>query len=205
MQELNNLAENATTFGRFLQSNDATYETRSFSVIRGDFTTNGTLFDTEDNNFREIIDNFAVLVHAVNLNKITSTNSSVVWAIGVVRDPVIRLYSTSANNGCSSYLWTTYNTASDAIDFSNTKQRAIDLDNKVMSGARQISDNYADLVALAARQALTADITVFKDSEGQWNMLDVMTFMKDVGNSGSINPIEILYATFPAYLYFNTI
>ena len=52
-----------------------------------------------------------------------------------------------------------------------------------MSDARQISDNYADLVALAARQALAVDITVSKDSAGQWNTSDIMTFMKDVGNS----------------------
>ncbi len=51
-----------------------------------------------------------------------------------------------------------------------------------MSDARQISDNYADLVTLAARQALAVDITMSKDSQGQWNTSDVMTFMKDVGN-----------------------
>ncbi len=56
-------------------------------------------------------------------------------------------------------------------DFSDAKQRAIDLDNKIMSDARQISDNYADLVTLAARQTLAVDITVSKDSEGQWNTL----------------------------------
>ena len=52
-----------------------------------------------------------------------------------------------------------------------------------MSDARQISDTYADLVTLAARQALAVDITVSKDSQGQWNTSDVMTFMRDVGNS----------------------
>ncbi|KAK0463852.1 uncharacterized protein EV420DRAFT_1264522 [Desarmillaria tabescens] len=210
MQEINNIAEDATVYYAFPISNDATYETGGYNDVGDDFMRNGTLFDSEDNNFRRIEDNFPVLGHAVNLKNITRTTSSVVWAIGLVRDPVIRFDSTSANNSRSSYFWTTYNTVSDAIDFflsdfSNAKQRAIDLDMKVMYDARQISDNYADLVALAARQALAIDITVSQDN-GQWNRSDVMAFMRDMDNlpSRRVNAVEILYATFPSYLYFNS-
>ncbi|KAK0481474.1 hypothetical protein IW261DRAFT_1681366, partial [Armillaria novae-zelandiae] len=209
MQEINNLAEDATVYYAFPLSNNATYETGTDRVVRGDFASNGALFNTVDENFRAISDRFVVLSHAINLSNITGTASSVVWAIGLVRDPVISFNSTSVISDRSSYFWTAYNTISDAIDFflgdfSDAKQRAIDLDNRIMSDARQISDNYADLVTLAARQALAVDITVSKDSKGQWNTSDVMTFMKDVGNSRRVNPVEILYATFPAYLYFNT-
>ncbi|KAK0246468.1 hypothetical protein EDD85DRAFT_758599 [Armillaria nabsnona] len=208
MQEISNLAEDATVYYAFPLGNSATYETGAYTNVRGDFLTRGALNNTPDVNFRAIQDRWVVLGHAVNLNNITSTTSSVVWAIGLVRDPVI-LYSTGANNSRSSYFWTAYNTVSDAVDFflsdfSNAKQRAIDLDNKIMSDARQISDNYTDLVTLAARQALAVDITVSKDSQGQWNTSDVMTFMRDVGNLRRVNPVEILYAAFPAYLYFNT-
>ncbi|PBL00369.1 hypothetical protein ARMGADRAFT_1072730 [Armillaria gallica] len=209
MQEISDLAEDATVYYAFPLGNSATYETGAYTDVRGDFLTRGALNNTPDVNFRAIRDRWVVLGHAVNLNNITSTTSSVVWAIGLVRDPVISLYSTGANNSRSSYFWTAYNTVSDAVDFflsdfSNAKQRAIDLDNKIMSDARQISENYADLVALAARQALAVDITVSKDSQGQWNTSDIMTFMRDVGNSRRVNPVEILYAAFPAYLYFNT-
>ena len=64
-----------------------------------------------------------------------------------------------------------------------------------MSDARQISDNYADLVTLAARQALAVDITMSKDSQGQWNTSDVMTFMKDVGNSRWVIQIPRILST----------
>ncbi|KAK0481475.1 hypothetical protein IW261DRAFT_1334705 [Armillaria novae-zelandiae] len=209
MQEINSLAEDATVYYAFPLSNNATYETGTDRVVRGDFASNGALFNTVDENFRAISDHFVVLSHAINLSNITSTASSVVWAIGLVRDPVISLNSTNVISDRSSYFWTAYNTISDAIDFffsdfSDARQRAIDLDNKIMSDARQISNNYVDLVTLAARQALAVDITVSRDSKGQWNTSDVMTFMKDVGNSRRVNPVEILYATFPAYLYFNT-
>ncbi|KAK0486184.1 hypothetical protein IW261DRAFT_1663945 [Armillaria novae-zelandiae] len=91
-------------------------------------------------------------------------------------------------------------------DFSDAKQRAIDLDRKVMSNTSQFSDNYADLVALAARQAFAIDITASQDNEGQWNGSDVMAFVRDMDNlpSRRVNPVEILYAMFPAYLYFNS-
>ncbi|KAK0500708.1 hypothetical protein EDD18DRAFT_1101725 [Armillaria luteobubalina] len=175
MQEIGSLAEDTTVYYAFPLSNDTTYQTGDSGVVRSEFQTNG---------------------------------SSVVWAIGLVRDPVISLSSTSGNNNRSSYFWTAYNTVSDAIDFflgdfSNPKQRAIGLDNKIVSDARQISDNYADLVTLAARQALAVDITVSKDRQGQWNTSDVMSFMRDMGNSRRVNPVDIIYASFPAYLYFN--
>ncbi|KAK0246466.1 hypothetical protein EDD85DRAFT_874820, partial [Armillaria nabsnona] len=211
MQEINNLAEDATVYYAFplLRLNDTTYQTGESGGVRSEFGRNGTLFNTIDTEFRPISHDWVVLSHAVNLNNITSTTSSVVWAIGLVRDSVINLSSTGASNSRSSYFWTAYNTVNDVIDFflsdfSNAKQRAIDLDNKIMSDAHQISDNYADLVTLAARQALAVDITVSKDSQGQWNTSDIMTFMRDGGNSRRVNPVEILYAAFPAYLYFNT-
>ncbi|KAK0481513.1 hypothetical protein IW261DRAFT_1681573 [Armillaria novae-zelandiae] len=206
MQENDDLSEDATVYYAFPRSNDATYQTGDSVGVRREFGSKGTLLNTNDTIFRKINDKWVVLGHAVNLNNITSTASSVAWAIGLVRDPVISL---GASNNRNSYFWTAYNTVSDAIDFflsdfSNAKQRAIDLDNKIVSDARQISDSYADLVTLAARQALAVDITVSKDSQGQWNTSDIMTFMRDVGNSGRVNPVEILYASFPAYLYFNT-
>ncbi len=73
------------------------------------------MFTTRKHALISLVSHFVVLGHAVNLNNITSTTSSVVWAIGLVRDPVISLYSTGANNSRSSYFWTAYNTVSDAV------------------------------------------------------------------------------------------
>ncbi|PBK93234.1 DUF1793-domain-containing protein [Armillaria gallica] len=212
MQEIGSLAEDATVYYAspivrldILQNNDASYGTANDTVLRDDFKTYGILDDNVSKDYRAISDHFVVLGHAFNLHNITRTTSSVVWAIGLVRDPVVNTYTTSNR---SSYFRTAYNTVNDAIDFflsdfSDAKQRAINLDNKIISEARQISDNYADLVALAARQALAVDITVSKDSDDQWNTSDVMTFMKGIGDSGRVNPVEILYASFPVYLYIN--
>ncbi|KAK0441136.1 hypothetical protein EV421DRAFT_751118 [Armillaria borealis] len=205
MQEIRSLAEDATVYYASPINNDATYGTANDTFLRDSFKTYGILDDDVNIDYRAISDHFVVLGHAFDLHSITRTTSSVVWAIGLVRDPVVNFYTTSNR---SPYFRTEYNTVNDAIDFflsdfSDAKQRAIDLDNKIISEARQISDNYADLVALATRQALAVDITVSKDSDDQWNTSDVMTFMKDIGDSGRVNPVEILYASFPAYLYIN--
>ncbi|KAK0239510.1 hypothetical protein EDD85DRAFT_452362 [Armillaria nabsnona] len=205
MQEIGSLAEDAMVYYASPINNDATYGTANDTLLRDNFKTYGFLDDDVNADYRAISDHFVVLGHAFNLHNITRTTSSVVWAIGLVRDPVVNTYTTSNR---SSYFLTAYNTVNDAIDFflsdfSDAKQRAINLDNKIISEARQISDNYADLVALAARQALAVDITVSKDSDGQWNTSDVMTFMKSIGDSGRVNSVEILYASFPVYLYIN--
>ncbi|KAE9404307.1 DUF1793-domain-containing protein [Gymnopus androsaceus JB14] len=47
------------------------------------------------------------------------------------------------------------------------------------------------------------EITVGTDSSGQINASDIMFFMKDIGNSQRTNPVEVLYASMPAFLYFN--
>lgn len=69
-------------------------------------------------------------------------------------------------------------------DASNARQRSINLDNQIVSDANAISSQYADLVSLAARQAMAGlEITVGSDSNGKVNESDVLIFMKDTGNS----------------------
>lgn len=54
-----------------------------------------------------------------------------------------------------------------------------------MSAASAISQNYTDLVTLAARQTFGGiDITVTNGTDGNWNISDTMIFMKDIGVSG---------------------
>ena len=69
-------------------------------------------------------------------------------------------------------------------DFSAAHDRAVSLDSSITSAAAQISSNYADLVALGARQTLSAlDITALGKDDGSVDAGDVLVFMKDVGTS----------------------
>lgn len=109
-------------------------------------------------------------------------------------------------------------------DYPAANERASALDNIILQNATAISSQYADLVSLAARQAFAGtEISVSTGSDGNPNASDVKIFMKDIGNSRyvfhkstmyrsilylcvcrRVNPVEVLYASFSMFLYFNT-
>ncbi|KAJ7194203.1 hypothetical protein GGX14DRAFT_378230 [Mycena pura] len=142
--------------------------------------------------------------HAMDLGT-TDTISSIAWAVGVVRDPVV----TYAGVSRYSYYRSQYATTEDAIDafvtdFSSARDRALQLDQKLLQDAGRVSNNYADLVSLATRQTMAGvEITVSKNDTGEWNTSDVMAFMKDVGSSQRVSPTEMIYAAMPALVYLN--
>ncbi|KAJ7195720.1 DUF1793-domain-containing protein [Mycena rebaudengoi] len=145
-----------------------------------------------------------VLALAVDLGQ-TDHIYSVMWAIGLVRDPVVTAFGVARK----SYFWSQYSTMDDAIDafivdFASARTRADTLDSCVLKDANAVSQEYSDLVSIATRQAMAGvEITMGKTADGEWNHSDVQGFMKDLGNSQRVNPVETIYAAFPAFLYFN--
>ncbi|KAJ7333362.1 hypothetical protein DFH08DRAFT_1083785 [Mycena albidolilacea] len=145
---------------------------------------------------------FPVFAHALNLGT-TDTLSTVAWAVGVVRDPVLTFSGVQRR----AYYWSQHSTIGDAIDafitdFQAARARAIALDQKVLQDAVAISPDYADLVSLGTRQAMAGvEITLSILPDGSFNMSDVKAFMKDVGNSRRVNPTETIYAALPAFMY----
>lgn len=79
-------------------------------------------------------------------------------------------------------------------DYPNALARATALDQNVLSAAAAVdsSGHYADLVSLAARQAMGGtELTIGVKSQNvpgssQWNMSDVKMFMKNVGTDGYV-------------------
>ena len=54
----------------------------------------------------------------------------------------------------------------------------------LLTSAANISEIYADMVAISARQVIgSTELTVSMGADNQWNMSDIMMFMKDVGRS----------------------
>ncbi|KAF8885594.1 hypothetical protein BD779DRAFT_1646537 [Infundibulicybe gibba] len=212
MQEINDLAEDATVYYAMGNSPNMTWQTGTDVVLRGQFSgnlTGGRLSNTEDKNPRSISNNWPVFAHSMDLGSISEISTPVVWALGLVRDPTIRYVTGDGSTQLrSSYFWTQYKTIGDAIgafikDFPNALQRAIDLDKKITSDALLISQNYADLVSLSVRQTVgSVDITTSKGSDGQWNTSDILIFMKSVGDT-SRQSHGIHVRAFPAYLYLN--
>jgi hypothetical protein len=67
-------------------------------------------------------------------------------------------------------------------DFDNASQRAQALDQRILKDAASVSNLLGDLVSLAVPQVYgSAQITVGRDANGNFNKSDVMMFMKNVG------------------------
>lgn len=68
-------------------------------------------------------------------------------------------------------------------DYPTAVQRATTLEKTIISDAQNISMELVDLVSFGARQALTSDITITQEANGQWNFSDVLAFQRDTGKS----------------------
>ncbi|KIK52995.1 hypothetical protein GYMLUDRAFT_250707 [Collybiopsis luxurians FD-317 M1] len=209
MTEVNNIAEDGVVYHVTNAGASATYETGQDTLVRSGFLNNSKLANVQDTFYRKIEDRWPVLALSHDLGIISSTSSPVVWGIGLVRNGDIDDTTTAGRQTRHPYFLTKYSDVPTAMsnfmnDASNALQRAIVLDSRIISDANQISPNYADLVSLASRQVVAGmEITVGSDSNGQLNKSDILIFMKDIGNSRRTNPVDILYAAFPAILFLN--
>ncbi|KAJ3795106.1 hypothetical protein GGU11DRAFT_793416 [Lentinula aff. detonsa] len=209
MTEQNNMASDSVVYHVTNFGSGLTYQTGSDLDVRSQFLNNGTLTNTQDTQYRGINDSWPVFGFCNDLGEISSTSSPIVWGIGLVRDGDIIYLTPSGNQTRRPYFFTEYQDVPSALTFlmsdsSNALQRAISLDNQIVSAANAISTNYADLVSLAARQVMAGmEITAGVDANGQINASDIQFFMKDLGNGQRTNPVEVLYASLPAFIYLN--
>jgi len=116
-------------------------------------------------------------------------------------------------------------------DYDNAVVASDALDEKLKNVANSVlrSPSYSDLISLNLRQILgAADITVKSNNQNGWNTSDIKIFVKDLGRVGvggyvilcsyacsilgidsykmemiRTSSVDILYASFPAYLYLN--
>ncbi|PIL35943.1 hypothetical protein GSI_01603 [Ganoderma sinense ZZ0214-1] len=179
-------------------------------TTRAGFQTNGILTNTMSTAFSSISPNYTVFGLAVDLGTIQSTSSPITWSVGYVRDPAVTYTTaTGAMQQRRPYYVTQYANISDVIDaftgdFTGAYDRAVALDQKIMSAASQISSQYSDIVSLATRQTMGAlDITIATDSSGHLVPGDVKIFMKNLGTDRRVNAVEHIFAAFPMYLYLN--
>ncbi|KAJ3489051.1 hypothetical protein NLI96_g2424 [Meripilus lineatus] len=198
-------AEDVTLYFAMPSSSALTSRIGIDNACRSQFASSGSLSGGPSTP-PGIIDNpFQVFAHSVDLGRITSTSSPIVWSLGVVRNPLARFRS----EVLSPYFATELSNLNFAIDtfvggFAQASQRATDLDNKILNDASSVSQQYADLVSFAARQTIGGtDLTITNTSGGGLNSSNVRMLMKDVGTSQRVNPVEILYSSFPFFLYMN--
>ncbi|CCM03143.1 uncharacterized protein FIBRA_05265 [Fibroporia radiculosa] len=189
-----------------------TFQTGQDIVVRAQFINHSTLLDTQDTNFRDVSDDWPVFALAHDLGTISGPSEPVVYSVGRARDPAIEyLIANDAVQYRSSYFWSKYPTADDAIseflgDYNNALARANAFDAQVSADANKISSTYAGLVALSVRQVFGAiEITVSKTSSGQFNTSDIMTFLKEISSDGNVNTVDVIFPGWPLFIYTNPV
>ena len=74
----------------------------------------------------------------------------------------------------------------DALDhFDDALAASIELDNKLLTAANSISTEYAGLISLVTRQAMSAIEYTINIKENDNDVSDIKAFMKNTGNVGS--------------------
>ncbi|KAL4261602.1 Glutaminase GtaA [Pleurotus pulmonarius] len=214
MTETNNIAEDSQVYLGMSSRSGLTWQTGTDTALRDSFSSTGQLANAQDPTFRAINGrDWPVFAISANLGTITSTSSPVVWCIGLVRDPSIVAWNGASSEDRHPYFKTRYQDVSSAIDafllnFPNARDRAVALDEKLMGEAEKVSDQYADLISFATRQTLGGlEFTTSRVADGSYDPSDLQIFMKDIGSNGQtsrMNPVEGIYAAFPALLYLNS-
>ncbi|KAI0343878.1 hypothetical protein BDW22DRAFT_1314881, partial [Trametopsis cervina] len=140
-------------------------------------------------------------------------DGTAVFALGLVRDPVIQ-YTNGAGHieNRTSYYWSQLPNINAVItnvitNYTSALASATTLDASLASAATPYGADYAALISLSTRQTMSAlEYTLLRDpSTGVLNTSDIKVFMKDMGyvGTGPVNPVDVIYAAMPAYLYLN--
>ncbi|KAH9920686.1 uncharacterized protein B0H18DRAFT_1213278 [Fomitopsis serialis] len=192
------------------QGRNITWQTCSNSVCRAEFIQTGGVNGNDNNNTDRNIDaDLPVFPIAVDFGSVSSLDSPVVWVVGYVRDPSISYNLSGTITSLRPYYTTQFNTTENALeffisDFNNSLTQAILLDTEICKAASSISSDgkLFDMISLATRQAFSALEITAPDDIGQAGAA-TRIFMKDVGTSRRVTPVEKLYAALPMFLYLN--
>lgn len=84
---------------------------------RGNFTLQGKLDNTSDTNFRAINNNWPVLAYALDLGNITKTSNTLVFGIGLTRDPVVSYRNTKTTQDLSHLWYSRWSNLGSAVSF----------------------------------------------------------------------------------------
>lgn len=198
------------------RSNAVTFGVGSVDSLISTFSNRGTLHNvpvvgSEEQGLSNTTTAFAF---SRNLSAVTH-NASAVFAFGFVQDPAVQSIDP---NGQSQnrvpFFRIKYSYISDLIDdfigdYTAASLRSLRLDAKVFNDtAGYPHDYYPTLLSLVTRSVFASTVlTVGETSEGVLNSTDAMMFMKDIGGASAtnrVNPVEVLYAAFPMFLYFDS-
>ncbi|KAF7776020.1 hypothetical protein Agabi119p4_4413 [Agaricus bisporus var. burnettii] len=210
LSEVNDHTQYGSAFYSTLSTSGVTWQSGEDISVRAQFINNGRLPNTRDTNFRAINDAWPVFAISHDLGNVRAATTPVVTSVGHIRDPALRYIVAGGGTQLrSSYFLSRFSRPADLIseflnDFPEALDRSNALDAKVNSDASRISSDYAAIVALSVRQAIAAtEITISRNSNGSFNVNDIIIFMKEISSNGNINTVDVIFPTWPLLLYLN--
>lgn len=161
-----------------------------------------------DADFRSIMDEEPVFAFAKSfeLNSSSSTSSprseSVLFTIAHIQDPVIQ-FAASRGLTLMRPLWASWFSTVEKLlnfhysDYKSASKLALDYSAQLEVDAyKSGSDDYVDIVALSARQVIAASSFCGTPD-------DPIIFQKEISSSGNIQTIDVIFPSFPFFLYTN--
>lgn len=191
----------------FSAQSSVQHEAGTSAELRHRFSRNGRLENVADDRFRGIMDDEPVFafVKSFNANETSldsSSTRSVMFTIAHVQNPVVQF---AAGRGLTQLrpLWSSYISSWRELvkfhwlDFEHAKELAYRYSAQLAVDAyKSGAEDYVDIVAISARQVMGA--THFLGTPE-----DPLLFMKEISSDGNTQTIDVIFPSFPFFLYTN--
>lgn len=191
----------------FSAPSDVRHEAGTSAELRQRFSRTGTLQNIADGHYRNIMDAepvfaFAKSFKANKTGTATSSEKNLMFTIAHIQDPVVQF---AAARGLTFMrpLWASYISSPKELikfhwnDFSHANGLAHNYSAQLAIDAyKSGADDYVDIVAVSARQVMGACHFLGTPE-------DPLIFMKEISSDGNTQTIDVIFPTFPFFLYTN--
>ncbi|MCJ1454777.1 hypothetical protein MMC28_005130 [Mycoblastus sanguinarius] len=192
----------------FSAPSDVRHESGTSGLLRPRFARTGTLQNAIDDEYRGIMDEEPVFAFAKSFSLNASSSSSapssdsVMFTIAHIQDPVVQ-YASARGLTFMRPLWTSWFSSVESLlefhylDYHNAFKLAANYSTQLAKDAyKSGSEDYVDIVALSARQAMGA--TSFAGTPD-----NPILFLKEISSNGNFQTIDVIFPAFPFFLYTN--
>ncbi|KAJ5885050.1 hypothetical protein N7495_009560 [Penicillium taxi] len=200
--EINQQAEWGYWYWTTDASTSTTYQSGRDTVVRGQFSSNGTLPNSADTNYRAVSNEWPVFGFSKNLGKVTSSPVNTLFSLGLTQDEAIQFEGKEAYAPVQS-LWKAYFDTDVAAatffhkDYSTASDLSTTFDNKVAADSiTSGGEDYLVLTSLSARQAFGATQLCGTEDEKY-------LFLKEISSDGNLNTVDVIFPAYPVFLYAN--
>ncbi|KAM3508374.1 hypothetical protein MY10362_001219 [Beauveria mimosiformis] len=206
-QDIFNEANDQASWGNWYwttkDQRGVSYQIGQDTVVRKQFTNNGHLDGSIDNQFRAVKDRWPVFALSRDLGKVLAPVTTL-FTIGITQDETIQYHGIEEKKGLPS-LWRDYfKTDAELVkffynDYSYTSRYCLKLDQRIETESKAVAGpEYATITTLALRQFYGA-IQLVGTKE------DTKVFIKEISSNSDIQTVDVIFPAFPAMVYLNPI